>query len=120
MNTLMALRARDGSPLWSVQAPYDYLPAPKVDLALVGQVLYLVGGEHMSLFNVQDGKMLSAYTSRFSLRIILPGDHLYGSMQAKGESFCALKSSDSTKLWCSDMGGSLVVVGRENVYLFNQ
>ncbi len=123
VNTLLALRAEDGTPLWSVQTPYDYLQEPRISLVLVGHVLSLIGQKRLSSFNTQDGKLLSAYTSHFFLWTFLPNDHLYGIIGAKEANFCSFKSSDGTKLWCSNIAANSVVlalVNKDRLYLMQQ
>ncbi|MEO8972687.1 MAG: PQQ-binding-like beta-propeller repeat protein [Ktedonobacteraceae bacterium] len=126
MRTLVAFRAQDGSPLWSVNNLQENLDTLAASLVLFEQVLYLVDLHSMSFFNAQDGRLFKTYTTPFNLiyttaidsRTFVPKDYLYANGPGKKERFCALKSSDGTKLWCSDLypDVGLIFVGKENVY----
>lgn len=127
IRTLLALHAQDGSPLWSINDLHDNPDFLGTRLKLFEGVLYVVGQYHMSFFNAQDGKLLRTntttynltYTTTFDPQTFAPNNYLYGGGQATGENFCSLKSSDGTKLWCSDIHADigLIVVTKENVYL---
>lgn len=122
LRTMIALRAQDGSPLWSVSDPQTD-PSNLLtgaNLILFDQVLYMVAGYHMSVFNAQDGKVLSAFQSSSDyLWLFTPKDHLYALTRAT--QVCALSSSDGAQRWCSAISVSSIqtpgVVGTENVYL---
>jgi outer membrane protein assembly factor BamB len=102
--TLFALHAEDGSPLWSDQTHTgDAGIDPR--LFLSSQTLYIAGAgtpSSLSAFQTRNGQSLWSWQTPFVLNPFQPPNHIYGSSLNKGESFCALRSSDGSIAWCSN------------------
>lgn len=125
--TLVALSIQNGTLLWSDDQLQENPDSLGAWLVLSEHRLYLVGQYHMSFFNAQNGALLKAYTTPSNLVLtttlasqsFVPQNYLYGNGPGMREQFCSLKSSDGTKLWCSDIYPDIgkIVVGNENIYL---
>ena len=121
--TLFALKAQDGSSLWSNQTQQT---RGQFSLAFFNQVLYVVGGadpgiNSLSAFQSQDGKQLWSWQTPLLINPFVPPNHIYGSSLNKGESFCALRESDGSKAWCSNYnqaGPVLFSLGKIYLYAF--
>ena len=120
--TLFALNIRDGSHRWSNQtqrgdAGQDF------DLFHSGQTLYVrgvasPGMSSLSAFQSQDGARLWTWQTPFVLNPFEPPDHIYGSSLNRGETFCALKSSNGNKAWCAAYNqAGRVLFGQGRIYL---
>jgi outer membrane protein assembly factor BamB len=124
LRTLVALRAQDGTPLWSVKDPQSDPPhiSAGTILYLIDQALYMVGGYHAIVFSAQDGHVLSAFQSpSYHLWLFAPKNHLYALNRA-GQ-VCSLNSSTGTQRWCSAFlvqptDSAVAAVGTDNIYLF--
>lgn len=120
--TLFALNAPDGSDRWSNPTQRDDA-GRGFDLFLSGQTLYVrgvasPGMSSLSAFQRQSGAPLWAWRTPFVLNPFMPPDHAYGSSLNKGESFCALKSNDGSKVWCADYNqAGRVLFGQGRLYL---
>ncbi len=120
--TLFALNARDGSPRWSDQTQQGDM-WQDFDLFLSGQTLYVRGVaspglSSMSAFQSQNGARLWTWQTPLVISPFAPPDHIYGSSIIKGESFCALKSSDGSKAWCANYNqAGPVLFGQGRIYL---
>jgi outer membrane protein assembly factor BamB len=103
--TLFALRAPDGSPLWTDPTQAGDVGAD-FDLFLFGKTLYVrgvasPGQSSLTAFQTLNGSRLWSWQTPFVLNPFEPPNHIYGSSLNQGESFCALHSSDGSKAWCA-------------------
>lgn len=96
--TIDALRADDGSPLWSHTLPADF-PAP-IQLTAVNKVVYVsLGGDSIDAVRASDGSLLWHYSSRtpFSSMPSVANGVVYVGTQ-DGHVY-ALRASDGFLLW---------------------
>lgn len=95
-----ALRASDGSPLWSRTLPVD-TPAP-IQLAVVAGILYVSSGaDRLDALGARDGSLLWHFTSRtpFASTPSVAGGVVYAGTQ-DGPVY-TLRASDGLPLWQS-------------------
>jgi outer membrane protein assembly factor BamB len=116
---VVALRARDGSPLWTTPEP-RFLESDYVyfeEHTLFGQTLYLVDFAGLTALNVQDGKLLWTYTAPLEIIQFIPNTRLYGLSKQENEHLCSFHVNDGTKQWCTSINPlSLVIAGKEQAY----
>jgi hypothetical protein len=121
--TLFALRAQDGSPLWSNPTQAGDVGAD-FDLFVFGHTLYVrgvasPGQSSLTAFQTLNGSRIWSWHTPFILNPFEPPNHIYGSSLNQGESFCALRSSDGSKAWCApyNQAGPVVFGGPGTVCL---
>jgi outer membrane protein assembly factor BamB len=121
--TLFALRAPDGSPLWSDPTQAGDVGAD-FDLLLFGKTLYArgvvsPGQSSLTAFQTLNGSRLWSWQTPFVLNPFEPPNHIYGSTLNHGESFWALRSSDGSKAWCApyNQAGPVVFGGPGTICL---
>jgi outer membrane protein assembly factor BamB len=121
--TLFALRAQDGSPLWSDPTQVGDVGAD-FDLFLLGQTLYVrgvasPGMSSLTAFHAVNGSRLWSWRTPFVLNPFEPPNHTYGSTINHGETFCALHSTDGSKAWCApyNQAGPVVFGGPGTICL---
>jgi outer membrane protein assembly factor BamB len=121
--TLLALRAQDGSPLWSDPTQAGEVGAD-FDLFLFGQTLYVrgvasPGPSSLTAYQTLNGSRLRSWQTPFVLNPFEPPNHIYGSTLNQGESLCALRSSDGSKAWCGpyNQAGPVVFGGPGTICL---
>ncbi len=119
--TVTALRASDGSALWTytethVDVGGDFALFAHAD-TVVGQTLYLIAHKRLTALDAPTGTLRLSYATPFSLYRFTPPDRLYGAGNGRDEAFCSVNITDGTKQWCTPAEPvSQIIVGTENLY----